>query len=102
MLAGLWINIQHPNRPQPQLSVYGSAGNIDVLSTEGFFYLQKGKVYYSTQLIVSVRIREVGFLWIFIDRVRNKCLSALTCVCIKWIEIREIVRAFPGDIENCP
>ena len=27
--------------------VYGSAGNIDMLSTEEFFYFQKGKVNYS-------------------------------------------------------
>ena len=33
--------------------VYGSTGNIDMLSTEEFFYFQKGKVNYSTQFIIK-------------------------------------------------
>ena len=33
--------------------VYDSTGNIDMLSTEEFFYFQKGKVNYSTQFIMK-------------------------------------------------
>ena len=34
-------------------AVYCSTENVDMLSTEGFFYLQKGKVYYGTQLTMK-------------------------------------------------
>ena len=45
----------------PSYSVYSRAGNIDILSLEGFLKLQKGKVYYKTQLTAKC-LHQVGRL----------------------------------------
>ena len=67
---------------------------------------------YSTFENKGSHLREVDFPWECVDWARNNnCFlpnqsinQSINLVCIKWVELREQVRAFPmdNDIENYP
>ena len=85
--------------------MYCSAGNIDILSTEGFvFYICEGKPCYSTGFDneVSASTRLTFHENLLIGQERECRLSVLTGVRIKRIQFRENVRAFPRDKEKRP
>ena len=69
--------------------VYGSAGNIDMLSTEGFFLpsKRKGLLQHEVDNEVSALARLAFCENSLIGQLRDKCpLSALTGVRIKRVE----------------
>ena len=62
-------------------------------------YLEKGKVYYSTQSTLKhLNISEVVSLWESDDFTKNKFpLFKLMGVLTRWVEFRENARAFSRD-----
>ena len=68
--------------------------------TEGFFNLQKGKVYYTVNNEVSALKLLAFYENLFIGQ-QVSPLSVLMTVRIKRVEFRENVRAFPRDKAKC-
>ena len=64
---------------------------------KGFFFtFRKERSITTHGCCWSIRISEVDFLWESVDWERKECpLYALTGVCIKRVEFRKNVRAFP-------
>ena len=83
------------NSPNP---VYYSAGNIDILSTEGF--VRPITVHFDKEVSSSAGLTFYENL--LIGQERGCRLSVLTGVRIKRIQFRENVKAFPRDKEKRP
>ena len=73
--------------------MYSSAGNIDILSTEGF--VRPITVHFDNEVSSSAGLTVYENL--LIGQERECRLSVLTGVRIKRIQFRENVKAFPRD-----
>ena len=78
--------------------VYCSAGNIDILSTEGF--VRPITVHFDNEVSSSAGLTVYENL--LIGQERECRLSVLTGVRIKRIQFRENVKAFPRDKGKSP